>query len=46
MSKEPGICDPYVKVSDGTRGWCGVLRNCVLEWNLKVQAHPWVWGLR
>jgi hypothetical protein len=37
MSREPGICDPYVKVSDGVRGRCGVL-----SWTLKVQGHLWV----
>lgn len=45
MSHEPGICDPYVKVSAGHGGWCGVLRNHGPERSLKVQSHLWVWGL-
>lgn len=49
MSREPGICDPYVKVYDELDGggvWVGwgAVRSRVTRPCPQVSAHLWAWG--
>lgn len=44
MSKEPGVCDSYVKVCDELEvGW-GVVRDRITGLSPKVPAHLWASG--